>query len=157
MITFVSIQIKKYMKKVLISLLAMLFTVSCVVDGGWEDIPKSIVQIDGAGYISMHVVPDKLPRASDYTTLVFENHTTHQLGYGSPYDLEFYNGGKWQAVDLDVEFTMPYYTLNREAAKEQRISIPSKHHIAGKYRVVKTFDLLDTDNFIDICAEFVLE
>jgi hypothetical protein len=116
-----------------------------------------IVQTSKTGYINMHLVPDKLPRASDYTTLVFENHTTQKLGYGNPYALEFYNDGKWQGVDLDMFFTLPYYTLDRQSAEDQRISIPSKHHIAGKYRVVKMFSLEGTHDHISICGEFVLE
>jgi len=91
-----------------------------------------IYKINEEEYIKMCAVPCIVSLDNIVFTLSLENHTKKGVGWGYPFRLEYFDGSIWKDVDLNLWFTLPYFTSE---------SYPSLHIIVlyAEFEVIESY------------------
>jgi len=140
------------MKKKLLFILALFVIITCAVSceknpengkSGNEEqevIPVNscdLVEINEEEYLKMCVVPERFHKDSTFL-LIIENHTQKDMGMGTYYSVEYFNGTSWEPINLNVMFTLPYITLVPEKKYETKVNLSrSDIYATGKHRIIK--------------------
>ena len=95
-------------------------------------------------------------------TLVLKNDSEVDVQYGNPYEIEIKKDGVWHKINVELNFTLPAFSLKAKEAKE--IELNWKHGYgklaSGDYRIIKGIDIEKEDGTFDtfyVSAEFTIE
>ncbi|GGB42294.1 immunoglobulin-like domain-containing protein [Fictibacillus barbaricus] len=98
-------------------------------------------------------------KESDKINLLLKNKGNTKITFGYPYQLEFFKGGSWYEVPLDegIDFKMVGIILEPNSLHIDVVNLKNRKYKikAGKYRVVKSFNLDGTE--ITLAAAFYLK
>lgn len=98
-------------------------------------------------------------KESDKINLLLKNKGNTKITFGYPYQLEFFKGGSWYEVPLDegIHFTMVGIVLEPNSFHVDVVDLENRKYevTAGKYRVVKSFNLDGTET--TLAAVFYLK
>ena len=95
-------------------------------------------------------------------TLVLKNDSEVNVQYGNPYEIEIKEGGEWHKINVELNFTLPAFSLKAKESKEIEIKWENGYGklASGKYRIIKGIDVPKEDETFDtfyVSAEFTIE
>lgn len=94
-------------------------------------------------------------------TFILKNDNDIDMIYGDSYTIEVEKEGKWEKIDVKVDFNSIAYILKAKSSKEITINWENAYGKLefGKYRLTKKFSYeKEKDNYVDfyVNAEFIL-
>ena len=150
------------MKKIIFSLIVILFlTAGCnknVDNKEYKIGNESNIQIEDKG-VSLLLKENTL--TNEGMSLVIKNNSNNSITYGEGYEIEKYIDGKWHKINVELNFNLIGYILNKNEDKEMNINW--KHGYGplstGKYRIIKKITLENNEEkeSFYISLEFTLE
>ncbi|MBE6148547.1 MAG: hypothetical protein E7167_03535 [Firmicutes bacterium] len=95
-------------------------------------------------------------------TLILKNKSDKAFEYGNPYEIEIKKDGKWHKINVELNFTMPAFSLKPQELKEIEINWSYGYGTLapGKYRIIKDVNFKtneDTYEKFYVSAEFTIE
>lgn len=110
--------------------------------------------------VSMSIKDDTLTGTG--ATFILTNDSAIDVIYGNPYSIQIKEDGKWQAIDVDLSFTLPAYILKAKTSEEITINWEYGYGKLenGEYRIIKDFSYEKIkDNYVDFSlkVEFNIE
>lgn len=92
-------------------------------------------------------------------TLVLENKSEQNLGYGEYYEIEIKKNDAWYSINVELTFLDILYTMESNQSQELEINWEDSYGAlsAGEYRILKKVMFMD-DNFEEfyVAAEFTI-
>jgi hypothetical protein len=121
----------------------------------------SVVKISNREYLLMQILPETVSANSSHV-LKIENHTKKVMNYGHHFHLEYFDGNNWIDIKLDIVWETILLGLKpRKVIEEQMVSgylysLVEKYNNSkkGRYRIVKEFIVMWTNEGYHLCAEF---
>jgi len=150
-------------RKILITLLCgvMIFSITgCVQNKNKFEIgEKSNIEIVEKE-VTLSVKENTLTNTG--VTLILKNDSNVDVQYGNPYEMEIKKDGEWYKINVELNFTLPAFTLKSKETKEIKLNWENSYgHLAkGKYRIIKGVDIEKEDGTFEsfyVSTEFNIE
>ena len=148
---------KKYLKHLIIAILLIVAIIIIWLIFNNDDYGKKELSING---VSMSLKDETL---ASYTgaTFILKNDNDIDMIYGDSYTIEVEKDGKWEKIDVKVDFNSIAYILKAKSSKEITINWENTYGKLelGKYRLIKNISYeKEKDNYVDfsVNAEFIL-
>ena len=150
-------------RKILITLLCgvMIFSITgCVQNKNKFEIgEKSNIEIVEKE-VTLSVKENTLTNTG--VTLILKNDSNVDVQYGNPYEMELKKDGEWYKINVELNFTLPAFTLKSKETKEIKLNWENSYgHLAkGKYRIIKGIDIEKEDGTFEsfyVSTEFNIE
>lgn len=95
-------------------------------------------------------------------TLVLTNNSNKNFQYGNPYEIEIKKDGEWHKISVELNFTLPAFSLKAKEAKEIELNweIGYGKLSSGTYRIIKGIDYeKEEGNFetFNVAVEFTID
>lgn len=95
-------------------------------------------------------------------TLVLTNNSDKYFQYGNPYEIEIKKGGEWHKINVELNFTLPAFSLKSKETKEIELNWENGYGklANGTYRIIKNIDYLKEEgNFetFNVAVEFNID
>lgn len=95
-------------------------------------------------------------------TFILKNDSNVDVQYGNPFWLEIKQDGKWQKIDVELNFTLIAYILKPKESKEFNIDFEDIYGklSKGEYRFIKDIDIEKKDKTFEnfnVTAEFTID
>jgi len=152
------------MKKTILTILVCGFMVlgltGCGTNKNEFNIGKeSNIEIVEKG-ISLIVKEDTLTETG--ATLILKNDSDVDVQYGNPYEIEIKKDGKWHKINVELNFTLPAFSLKSKETTELELNWENGYGklASGDYRIIKSIDIEKEDGTFDtfyVSAEFIVE
>ncbi|MDR2970727.1 MAG: hypothetical protein LBU83_02185 [Bacteroidales bacterium] len=112
------------------------------------------VEINEEEYIKMCVLPSTAIIDS-VITFTIENHTNGPIRFGTPFELNYFNGTHWMEIELNCYWPLPVIGIGPEETYSQCLQLSFIDNLQlGKYRIIKSVSSLSSS--YDLYAEFIL-
>lgn len=151
---------KKVFLTILICGLMVLGITGCKNSKYKFDVGKeSNVQISQNG-VSLSIKDGTLKNTG--ATLILTNNSDKDFQYGNPYEIEIKKDGKWYKINVQLNFTLPAFSLKANETKEFEIDWEYGYGklAKGTYRIIKSIDYeKEEGNFetFNVATEFTIE
>lgn len=142
------------MKKILINI--FIFSMYFMLIGCESKSKIEIVEIAETG-VSLSIKEDTLTPTS--TTLILKNDSNSDIHYGNGYHIEEKKDEGWYYENIELVTTMPLMTLSPNTSIELEYNWENIYGklSSGEYRIVKEYNLGDSQNDYYVVAEFIIE
>lgn len=95
-------------------------------------------------------------------TLLLKNNSDKNYSYGNPYSIEIKKDGEWHKINVELNFTMPAFSLKSGETKEIEVNWEYGYGklASGTYRIIKGIDYEYEEGKFEsfsITAEFTIE
>lgn len=95
-------------------------------------------------------------------TLVLTNNSDKNYYYGNPYEIEIKKDGEWHKINVELNFTLPAFSLKAKESKEIELDWENGYGklATGTYRIIKSIDYeKEEGNYetFDVAVEFTIE
>ena len=152
------------MKKIMLTILVCCFMVfeltACGTNKNEFDIGKrSDIEIGEKG-VSLSIKEDTLTNTG--AILVLKNDGDVDVEYGNPYEIEIKKDGQWHKINVELNFTLPSFSLKSKETKELELNWENGYGklVSGDYRIIKGFDIEKEDGTFEtfyVSVEFIIE
>lgn len=151
------------MKKILTILLCgfmVLGLTGCGVEKNEFEIgEESNIEIIEKG-VSLSIKENTL--TNEGATLILKNNSDVDVQYGNPYEIEIKNDGAWHKINVELNFTLPAFSLKSKETKEWKLYWKNGYGklAPGDYRIIKSIDIEKEDGTYEtfyVSAEFTIE
>ena len=95
-------------------------------------------------------------------TLILTNNSDKNFQYGTPYEIEIKKDGEWHKINVQLDFTLPAFSLKSKETKELEINWKEGYGklTPGDYRIIKSIEIEKADGTFDtfyLSAKFTIE
>ena len=95
-------------------------------------------------------------------TLVLTNNSDEDFNYGNPYEIEIKKDGEWHKINVQLNFTLPAFSLKAKESKEIELDWEYDYGklASGTYRIIKSIDYeKEEGNFekFNVAVEFAID
>ena len=152
------------MKKTILTILVCGFMVlgltGCGANKNEFDIgTESNIEIVEKG-ISLSIKENTLTETG--ATLILKNDSDVDVQYGNPYEIEIKKDGEWHKINVELNFTLPAFSLKSNETKELELSWENGYGklVLGDYRIIKSIDIEKEDGTFEtfyVSAEFTIK
>lgn len=152
------------MKKTILTILVcgfmMLGLIGCGTNKNEFDVgKKSNIEIVEKG-VSLSIKENTLTKTG--ATLILKNDSDVDVQYGNPYEMEIKKDGEWHKINVELNFTLPAFSLKSKETKEIELNWKNGYGelASGDYRIIKSIDIEKEDGTFEtfyISAEFTIE
>ena len=120
---------------------------------------KSDVKIS-QGDVSMSIKDGTLKNTG--ATLILTNNSDKEFQYGNPYKMEIKQNGEWYKISVEINFTLPAFSLKSKESKEIELNWENVYGklTSGTYRIIKEINYeKEEGNFetFNVAVEFTIK
>lgn len=120
---------------------------------------KSDVKIS-QGDVSMSIKDGTLKNTG--ATLILTNNSDKEFQYGNPYKIEIKQNGEWYKIPVEINFTLPAFSLKSKESKEIELNWENGYGklASGTYRIIKEINYeKEEGNFetFNVAVEFTIK
>lgn len=120
---------------------------------------KSDVKIS-QGNVSMSIKDGTLKNTG--ATLILTNNSDKEFQYGNPYKIEIKQNGEWYKIPVEINFTLPAFSLKSKESKEIELNWENGYGklASGTYRIIKEINYeKEEGNFetFNVAVEFTIK
>lgn len=120
---------------------------------------KSDVKIS-QGDVSMSIKEGTLKNTG--ATLILTNNSDKEFQYGNPYKIEIKQNGEWYKIPVEINFTLPAFSLKSKESKEIELNWENGYGklASGTYRIIKEINYeKEEGNFetFNVAVEFTIK
>ena len=152
---------KKVILTILLSLVLFMGLVGCEIKNEFDIGSESNIEISTTNDVTLSIKEGTLTNQS--ATIVLTNNTSDKdFQYGNPYEIEIKKDGEWHKINVELNFTLPGFTLKPGESKE--INLNWKHDYgklaSGTYRIIKSVDIeMEDEKFesLNLAVEFNID
>lgn len=95
-------------------------------------------------------------------TLILKNNSNKNFHYGNPYEIEIKKDGEWHKINVQLNFTLPAFSLASGETKEIELNWEDGYGklSKGTYRIIKNIDYeYEEGKYEDfnVAVEFTIE
>lgn len=95
-------------------------------------------------------------------TLILKNDSSIDVQYGNPYEIEIKKDGEWYKINVELNFTLPAFSLKSKETKEWKLNWEDGYGklVSGDYRIIKSIDIEKEDGTFEtfyVSAEFTIK
>lgn len=147
------------MKKVFlvfISLILLLGVTGCGNKNDFSVGDKSTVEVVDK-YVVFDLVEETLTNGS--ASVLLRNDSEYNVSYGTPYELEIKENGKWHKINVELFFTLPLMSLKPGESENLEFNWTESYGklAKGEYRIIKSFTVeSDIPESFYVAAEFTI-
>ena len=151
---------KKTILTILVCGIMVLGLTGCGTNKNEFDIGKeSNIEIVEKG-VSLTVKENTLTETG--ATLILKNDSDVDVQYGNPYEIEIKKDGEWHKINVQLDFTLPAFSLKSKETKELEMNWEEGYGklTPGDYRIIKSIEIEKADGTFDtfyVSAEFTIE
>ena len=151
---------KKTILTILVCGIMVLGLTGCGTNKNEFDIGKeSNIEIVEKG-VSLTVKENTLKETG--ATLILKNDSEVDVQYGNPYEIEIKKDGEWHKINVQLDFTLPAFSLKSKETKELEINWKEGYGklTPGDYRIIKSIEIEKADGTFDtfyVSAKFTIE
>ncbi|MGM9876955.1 MAG: immunoglobulin-like domain-containing protein [Bacilli bacterium] len=112
------------------------------------------------GDVSMSIKEGTLKNTG--ATLILTNNSDKEFQYGNPYKIEIKQNGKWYKINVEINFTLPAFSLKSKESKEIELNWENGYGklASGTYRIIKEINYeKEEGNFetFNVAVEFTIK
>ena len=120
---------------------------------------KSDIKIS-QGDVSMSIKDGTLKNTG--ATLILTNNSGKEFQYGNPYKMEIKQNGEWYKISVEINFTLPAFSLKSKESKEIELNWENVYGklTSGTYRIIKEISYeKEEGNFetFNVAVEFTIK
>lgn len=120
---------------------------------------KSDIKIS-QGDVSMSIKDGTLKNTG--ATLILTNNSDKEFQYGNPYKMEIKQNGEWYKIPVEINFTLPAFSLKSKESKEIELNWENGYGklASGTYRIIKEINYeKEEGNFetFNVAVEFTIK
>ena len=120
---------------------------------------KSDVKIS-QGDVSMSIKDGTLKNTG--ATLILTNNSDKEFQYGNPYKMEIKQNGEWYKIPVEINFTLPAFTLKSKESKEIELNWENGYGklASGTYRIIKEINYEKEEGNVEtfnVAVEFTIK
>lgn len=95
-------------------------------------------------------------------TLILTNNSDKEFQYGNPYKIEIKQNGEWYKINVEINFTLPAFSLKSKESKEIELNWENGYGklASGTYRIIKEINYeKEEGNFetFNVAVEFTIK
>lgn len=112
------------------------------------------------GDVSMSIKEGTLKNTG--ATLILTNNSDKEFQYGNPYKIEIKQNGEWYKINVEINFTLPAFSLKSKESKEIELNWENGYGklASGTYRIIKEINYeKEEGNFetFNVAVEFTIK
>lgn len=112
------------------------------------------------GDVSMSIKDGTLKNTG--ATLILTNNSDKEFQYGNPYKIEIKQNGEWYKINVEINFTLPAFSLKSKESKEIELNWENGYGklASGTYRIIKEINYeKEEGNFetFNVAVEFTIK
>lgn len=95
-------------------------------------------------------------------TIILTNNSNKEFQYGNPYKIEIKQKGEWYKINVEINFTLPAFSLKSKESKEIELNWENGYGklASGTYRIIKEINYeKEEENFetFNVAVEFTIK
>ena len=120
---------------------------------------KSDIKIS-QGDVSMSIKDGTLKNTG--ATLILTNNSGKEFQYGNPYKMEIKQNGEWYKISVEINFTLPAFSLKSKESKEIELNWENGYGklTSGTYRIIKEINYEKEEGNVEtfnVAVEFTIK
>ena len=95
-------------------------------------------------------------------TLILTNNSDKEFQYGNPYKMEIKQNGEWHEINVEINFTLPAFSLKSKESKEIELNWENGYGklTSGTYRIIKEINYEKEEGNVEtfnVAVEFTIK
>lgn len=95
-------------------------------------------------------------------TLILTNNSDKEFQYGNPYKIEIKQNGEWYKIPVEINFTLPAFSLKSKESKEIDLNWENVYGklTSGTYRIIKEINYEKEEGNVEtfnVAVEFTIK